>query len=396
MTVSDGTNMAVTTSDTRDVPLRVGLLSPWNQACGLATYAKFLVPHLTSHVVAVFAETDCEVTGSDEPIVRRCWKRVTTGEGADDYSRLEVEIEKSNLDILYINCHTNFFVQPTFSLFVRRVQSRGVKVVVHVHQLFTTREEHRALLSIADRVLVHSPENRLEAIANGARPERVAVVAHGVEIRNDLSAESRESLRVKLGLTRQGPLITSFGFIQPHKGMEAVIEAVAHLQSKGIPARGLIVGQSRTDQKSSAHYLKALKDFVQAHKLEDCMSFVSEYVSDREVGEYLAASDIVVMNYHSDYYEASGACSLAIGTGAVVMASISPSMMSFGDAVWHITGGYPPGVSAELLIRNPELCEQVRLNARAFAQRNAWPVTAQKIQESYSVLFSSIEERPTY
>jgi hypothetical protein len=71
-------------------------------------------------------------------------------------------------------------------------------------------------------------------------------------------------------------------------------------------------------------------------------------------------------------------------------------MMAFGDAVWHMTGGYPPGVSAEILVTNPQLCEHVRLNARAYAHANAWPVMAQKIQGVYSGLFASVEERPTY
>ena len=282
MTVPQGTHKAPVADDSRATPLRVGLLSPWNQACGLATYAQFFVPHLTSHVVAVFAETDCAIVGRDEPFVKRCWKRVaSTTDGADDYTKLEVEIERARLNVLYINCHSNFFVQPTFSLFLKRVQSRGVKIVAHIHQLFTKRDEHQALLSTVDLVITHSAENRLEAIANGARPQSVVVVPHGVEVREDLSGESRESLRVKLGLERQGPLITSFGFIQPHKGMEAVIEAVAHLQARRIPARGLIVGESRSDQKTSAQYLKALKDFVQGNQLDDCVSFVSTFVSDR-------------------------------------------------------------------------------------------------------------------
>ena len=395
MTVTQEPRQSTTPHESA-APLRVGVVTPWNQACGLATYAQFFIPHFTSHVVAVFAENACAIVGHDEPFVKRCWERVGAGTAAEDYTQLEAEIEKAQIDVLYINCHTTFFVQPTFALFLKRVQSRGTKIVVHVHQLFTKRDENVALLTTADRIIVHSPENRLEAIANGARPECVVVVPHGVEIRADLAAESRESLRKKLGLERQGPLLTSFGFIQPHKGMEAVIEAVAHLQSRGIPARGLIVGESRTDQKSSAQYLKALKDFVQAHKLDDCVSFESRYVTDYEVGEYLAASDLVLMNYHSDYYEASGACSLAIGAGAVVMASLSPSMMAFGDAVWHMTGGYPPGVSAEILVTNPQLCEQVRMNARAYAHANAWPVTAQKIESVCAALFVSVEERPTY
>lgn len=383
MTVSHEPHQQPHARDASGAPLRVGLLTPWNQACGLATYAKFFVPHLSSHVVAVFAEDNCEIVGHDEPFVKRCWHRVSAGSESPDYSILEREIAKAHLDILHINCHTAFFEQPIFSLMLGRVRALGVKVVVHLHQLFTKRPEHEALLTVADRVIVHSNENRLEAIANGARPEAVKVVTHGVEIRDDLAAESRQSLRAKLGIDRQGPIISSFGFIQPHKGMEAVIEAVAHLQAQGIPAQGIIVGQARTDQKSSAMYLKGLKDFVQAHQLDDCVTFVSRYVTDQEVGEYLAASDLVIMNYHSDYFEASGACSLAIGAGTVVMSSLAPGMMAFGDAVWHMTGGYPPGISAEILIRNPHLCEQIRLNARAYAQENEWPKAARRIQEIY-------------
>jgi glycosyltransferase involved in cell wall biosynthesis/tetratricopeptide (TPR) repeat protein len=373
----------------------VGLLTPWNQACGLATYAKFFVPHLTSHVVAIFAEDTCEVVGSDEPIVTRCWHRTSTGAQPNDYSILEREIVRAQLDVLHINCHTTFFEQPLFSLLLGRLKSLGVKIVVHLHQLFTKRSEHEALLPLADRVIVHSRENRLEAIANGARPEAVKVVTHGIEIREDLAGESRQALRGKLGIDLHGPIITSFGFIQRHKGMEAVIEAVAHLQTQGIPARGIIVGEARTDQKSSAMYLKGLQDFVRAHNLEDCVSFVSRYVTDREVGEYLAASDLVVMNYLSDYFEASGACSLALGAGAVVMTSLSPGMMAFGDAVWHMTGGYPPGISAEILIRNPQLCEHIRMNARAYAQENSWQKAGRRIQDVYEGLFTSNEERMT-
>ncbi|MEN9846168.1 MAG: hypothetical protein RIS36_1315 [Pseudomonadota bacterium] len=394
MTAPPGTHQQPHARDAGRASLRVGLLTPWNQACGLATYAKFFVPHLSSHIVAIFAENKCEVVGRDEPFVNRCWHRMVAGSEPANYSILEREIGRADLDILHINCHTEFFEQPLFSSMLGRVKSLGVKVVVHLHQLFTKRPEHEALITVADRVIVHSNENRLEAIANGALPENVMVVSHGVEIRTDLASESRQSLRAKLGIDGQGPIVSSFGFIQPHKGMEAVIEAVAHLQARGIPARGIIVGQARSDQSSSATYLKGLQDFVRAHQLDDCITFVPRYVTDQEVGEYLAASDLVIMNYHSDYFEASGACSLAIGAGAVVMASLAPGLMAFGDAVWHMTGGYPPGISAEILIHNPRLCEQIRLNARAYAQENEWSKTARRIQDVYEGATIPRQQRP--
>ena len=69
---------------------------------------------------------------------------------------------------------------------------------------------------------------------------------------------------------------------------------------------------------------------------------LTEYVSDEAVGEYLAASDLVMLNYKSHHIESSGACALAVGAGGVVATSLAPSMLAFGDAVWHMTSGYPP------------------------------------------------------
>lgn len=375
--------------------VRVGFITPWNQVCGLATYAKFLVPHLSKNVVAIFAETGCATVGQDESFVTRCWQRVGTGPAASDYSKLESSISNARIDVLHINCQGRFFVQPAFSEMLKRLQSSGVKVVAHMHQLYTVAAENKALVTVVDRVFVHSPESRLEAVANGARPESVVVVPHGVEIRHDLDKESKSSLRARLKMGQEGPILTSFGFIQPHKGMEAVIHAVAHLRVRGVPARGFIVGEGREDSPQSGTYLKALKDLVEAYKIREFVTFVSSFVPDAHVGEYLAASDLVVMNYQSDYFEASGACSLAVGAGAVVLSSLAPALMSFGDAVWHMTGGYPAGLSAEILLSNPMLYEAVRGNAKRYAQENAWPVIGQKLERMYDSLFDSVEQRPS-
>jgi tetratricopeptide (TPR) repeat protein len=106
-------------------------------------------------------------------------------------------------------------------------------------------------------------------------------------------------------------------------------------------------------------------------------------VSDDGVGDYLAASDIVVMNYRSQHFEASGACSLAVGSGSVVMTSLAPAMMAFGDAVWHLTAGYPAGLAAEVILKDSRLQEVIRQQARQYAERNSWPETAKKIIDIY-------------
>jgi O-antigen biosynthesis alpha-1,2-mannosyltransferase len=336
-------------------PVRVGFITPWNQACGLATYASFLVPHLSKNTVAIFAEGEDAVAEADASNVIRCWKRVSDSNSTPSYARLESVLESSLIDVLHINCQARFFAQPLFSSVLGRVRARGVKVVIHLHQLFTLAPENAALIQAADHIVVHSEESKLEAIAHGAHPAAVSVLPHGVFFRPELVTASKEEVRTKLGLPVETPLVSAFGFIQPHKGMEGVIEAVAHLRSRGIPARGLVIGETRSDDPRSAEYLATMKELAARYGLADHISFITRYISDREVGEYLAASDLVVMNYRSNYFEASGACSLAVGVGAVVMASLAPALMGFGSSVWHLTGGYPVGLSAELLLSNREL-----------------------------------------
>lgn len=49
-------------------------------------------------------------------------------------------------------------------------------------------------------MIVHSAENRLEAIANGAASEKVTHIPHGVETRMPLSADAKQALRSALGI----------------------------------------------------------------------------------------------------------------------------------------------------------------------------------------------------
>lgn len=375
------------------VPTKVGVVSTWNQMCGLATYGRFLVEQFLPRNILVLAERVSETTQADEPFVRRCWTRAGSGALSGDYTELKDTIITEGIGVLHLNCHARFFVQPAFSRFLDEMRSRGTKVVVQVHNLFTSSAELGCLLTHADKVLVHTPENRLEAIANGCSPSCVEVVPHGVVVRAPGVGETKYSLRNKLGLCQDRPIITAFGFLQPHKGMEAVIEAVLHLKQKGIPAKGMIIGQTRSDDPHSHAYAQALQSHVRSNGLSDAVDFVTSFVTDEQVGDYLAASDLVIMNYRSQHFEASGACALALGAGSIVMASLAPAMMGFGDAVWHLTAGYGPGLAAELILNNQQLRDELHRTAREYCERNSWARIAEHITDIYRSLGFSIAPR---
>jgi glycosyltransferase involved in cell wall biosynthesis/Tfp pilus assembly protein PilF len=310
-----------------------------------------------------------------------------------DYAQLEAAVQKAGIGVLHINGQAEFFSEPNFSRFLSRIRAQGIKVIVELHCIYSLNSGGHSLLVNADKVIVHSPENRIEAIACGAAPETVVVMPHGVTIREPQTSETKASLREKLGLPQNDTLIVSLGFIQPHKGLDSVMEAVSHLRKRSIPAHGVIVGQTRSDSPRGVDYLRKLKDYAATVGDGNHVTFVTSFVPDEQVQEYLAAADLVMLDYRSRYIESSGACSLAIGAGALVAASLAPAMLAFGDAVWHMTDGYKPAISAELLLTDETLQKELRKNAKAYADKHSWRAISVLLSQIYSSIGFSFMPR---
>jgi len=326
---------------------RLGLLSTWNQRCGLATYANFLFGKRPQDSMVIFSEEGVELTNQDRSNVKRCWTR-----SSHDFSDLVTQIQKSKITALHLNLHSATFFDHTdkFVAALKSVRDSGVRLILQLHSTFTSNPGLVELLSISDLIIVHSSQNRLQVLANGAIPDRVVVLPHGVTVRDEIGI-SKETLRSELDMPSDSPVLLAFGFIQPHKGMEGILEAVYHCRQRGIPLTGWIVGSPNQSDPGSREYADQLVQLAEKLGITQYIKFVSTYVSDDQVQNYLAAADLVLMNYRSQHYEASGACSLAIGAGAVVLTSMAPPFLAFEDAVWHITSGYPVHLSVELLLR---------------------------------------------
>jgi glycosyltransferase involved in cell wall biosynthesis/Flp pilus assembly protein TadD len=367
----------------------VGFLSTWNQECGLATYARYLLSEYEPGSYVVLGEqTERSIIAPDEPFVERCWRR-----GSADFSKLEECISKRNVGLLHLNCHYSFFPHPAFSQFMRRLQQRGITCVVHLHNVYQVDQQIFGLVSTADRVVVHSPESRLEVIANGADPDRVIVLRHGVQVAEELDERAKQNLKLKLQMPVGERIVLTFGFIQPHKGMEGVIEAVARLRDRGVAARGYIAGKANEDDPYSREYVQELHRMAELLHVSDRVVFLDRFLSEAEVIEYLTAADLVIMNYRSQHFEASGACSLALGAGALVAASIAPPFIPFGDAVWHITSGYTAALSAEILLTNSKLRDTIKHAAKVYCKEYAWPKVVERVANIYAQLGFSLAIR---
>lgn len=345
----------------------IGVVTTWNQECGLAQYARNMLEHYPTGSYVVFGETTQTTTQEDEPFVFRCWDRASP-----EYSELEREIKDKNIGVLLLNCQSRFFAYPNFSLTLKKIRSEGVKVVAIVHNVFTITPHFQELSKNVDSILVHSQESRLEAIANGAPANAVEFLPLGVKVSKRVSELEKNAIRTSLALPLNEKIITSFGFVQPHKGLEGLIEAVAHLNQKGISTTGIVAGTTHSEDLNGQHYQQQLKEVCVKLGLGNKVIFLNRFITEEEVNKYLSSTDIALFNYHSQHYEASASCAQAVGMGIPVVTSVAPPFQVFKDAVFHATSGFPPALASEVILTNSAVAEELTKKALEYADANSW------------------------
>jgi glycosyltransferase involved in cell wall biosynthesis/Flp pilus assembly protein TadD len=365
---------------------KVGFITTWNQECGLATYAQFLTGALPEGSFHIFGEFADAYTDEDQEFVSRCWHRTS-----DDYTNLREAVFSSGVQILHLNCHARFFKYPAFNQFIDECHARSIKVVVSIHTIFTTDEKTQALFSAVDKIFVHCDENIPEALSNGATLEKIEVIPHGIQVREQVSYEVKEKVRKEFNIKEDEKLLVCFGFVQPHKGLDALLETVTELRRKGDKVVGAICGIPNSLDTQAQDFYLLLKQIVKDLHIEEYIRFTDRFLSEQEVTEILGTADIVLMNYRSHHYEASGACSVAVGCGAAVVTSIFPPFQAFKDAVFHATTGYPVMKAVEVLLEQPNLLEELRARARSYAKQFSWKNTVNVIQRKYRTLGLQIE-----
>lgn len=103
---------------------------------------------------------------------------------------------------------------------------------------------------------------------------------------------TKAQAREKLGLLPQEKVLLFFGFVRPYKGLQYLISAMPKIKEALPGAKLLIVGEF-SSKKDKAAYFEQIGDFADFIWVKD------SYTPDREVEQYFAACDIVVLPYES-------------------------------------------------------------------------------------------------
>ena len=222
----------------------------------------------------------------------------------------------------------------------------------------------RLTMPWADRVVFNSKNVVDFSILNeGVRPEQVVVIPNGVPARDQ--APDKPTLRARLGLPNDCPLIGTVGRLRPQKGVEVLLHAFQWVIIEE-PTTVLLVigdGELRPDLERLAHTLG----------VADSVRFLGERP---DVSDILPALDVYA---HPALFEGMpNAVMEAMAAGLPVVATDvdgTRELIEDGNTGWLVPSGDAPKLAERILI----------LFADPLAARHAGQAAARKIHAAYSL-----------
>jgi D-inositol-3-phosphate glycosyltransferase len=235
----------------------------------------------------------------------------------------------------------------------------------------------------SDCVVASTPLEAADLLEHyGADPTRLCTSPPGVD-HSVFSPGDRTAARAELGLGEE-PLILFVGRIQPLKGVDVAIEALACIRADIPDARLLIVGGPSGPGGESE--VAALRSLVAERNLGGAVTMVDPVRHNRLVSYYRAA-DVLALPSRSESFGLVAAEAQACGL-PVVAARIGglQHVVSHEESGLLVDGWNPKDHALALgwILGDEGLRASLSEGAVAWAERFSWDATAHRFLELYA------------
>jgi len=374
--------------DVRD-DLRIAFVSSnLPRRCGIATFSADLMaaikaadPRVRFRVAAIDEPNEVRPYGGE---VR--W-RIRQGD-ASNYRVAAEAINRSNVDI--VNVQHEFGLYGTWKddvyddhlrPFLETLR-KPVVTTLHTVPPDPTPSMRQAIssavkLSTATVVMAEAASDILAGTYGIA--EVPVVIPHGMPA---IQPHGRVRMKQKLGVPGR-TIISTFGLVDPRKGIEYMIEAMPAIVAGHPAALYLVAGQTHPELRrhDGETYRNHLVETVKRLGLENNVSFIDEYMAQRDIIELLLASDVYVTPYLDPRQITSGTLAYALGAGKAI---VSTAYLHAREALADDRGILVPfrdsaalADAVNSLLEHPERKQALERAAFVYASDMSWPRTGE-------------------
>lgn len=361
--------------------MKVAMIGTWNTKCGIAEYTKYFVDSVLSPAVSfqIWPAKTSETVTDDERVAERVWAP------KEDPQRLIEAVALSRPDIIHIQYSVNFYYTSTIARLIWCTR-RFAKTIVTCHNTHDFIPENRRQLWTLNKAhfVVHQESDKQNLIKNGINKKRISIIPHGqITVPDRDKAEVRKELK----LEPSAPIIGSYGFLMPHKGIYETIKAIMLLKDN-YPDILFVACNALYDSDDSRCVFENCKKLIKDQNLQKHVKMFSEFLLPDESLKILQACDICVLPYADTVEGASGAVRFCVASRRPLILTKQLIFNDLGDGAYHIKNNSPQAIASgieELLKENTYT--QYQRAVSAMANRHTWPEVAKEYMKLYGVSY---------
>jgi len=355
---------------------RLAMVTTWDAKCGIAEYSRYFIegirnadPNVAIEVLA--SPGDAVWPPSDVPSTV-CWDL----RPARDLSRLRSAVLRNGCDVVHFQFNFGFFELDELAFTIEELKSAGKRVVITFHSTADLVQDNRlitlrsivASLSQADLLLVHSEADR-ERLAGFGILDNVETFPHG----NVVFPQMNRELSKEWGIPFD-PVIGTFGFLLPHKGLLELLEAVKLLQ-RDYPNVGLLAQCALHRDPISANFEQVVRRQMDELGVRDRVLLSTEFVEPAEASVFLQLADVIAMPYDASGESVSGAVRFALGAGRPILTTGGNIFSDVAACTFQVPSNRPEELARAIktVLHDTGLRERLSARAREYAESTSWP-----------------------
>lgn len=257
-------------------------------------------------------------------------------------------------------------------------------------------ESERVLLREADRIVAATQAELAQfQWLYKADTSHTVVIPPGVDTAHFYPIPIDEAKEF-IGISPEQNLLLFVGRIEPLKGIDTLLEAIALLKDEGVlkdhPVSLMVIGGDPVPGKEEmAAEMVRLKELCKSLGMGDLVTFLGKQDQDT-LQYYYSAAETLVMPSH---YESFGMVALeAMACGTPVVASETGGLIFLvrdGETGFHVPAGDARALADRLqtLIQDELLRARLGRQAAEYAKAYDWSVTADQIVALYNSVLAS-------
>ena len=359
-------------------PVRIAWVSSWGVRCGVAEYTRKLIAAMPSsdaidgHVV--LADERTQVIPATDPA--NGWPHFVTAWTIDEpagHDRLPRAIMRQDADVVVIQHHPGLMRWNALAALLTgpALTSRTAVVTLHAtHNLSVldrrVRDEVCAALAGVARIVVHTLAD-LHRLQDLGLADNVTLVPHGA--RAALPARQTGDAR------SSSPVIGSYGFFLPGKGIGVLISALAIVRNSWLGARLKLVNAD-FGAEGSAMEISRCRELAASAGLSDVIDWHTEFLPDERSLDLLSSCDLIVVPTQASHESASGAARMALAAGPPVLVTHLPLFDDLEQSALRADDCTADALAQSInrLLTDRELRETLRRASSEFTARHGWDV----------------------